>query len=175
LHGSHQVSLRHSRPQDPGIMIPSRATLAPLPNDTRLERATRSALRGRCERAVRDLGIRVDEGIVTSSRTHTFMRTLLLRRAGAAAGGSRPDRTTIASWFDALGKKQTTRLMSRGRSFNHQGDYGFGDVTSTSTRACDRRRVEPPPGVRFTSTPGRSTCTSTREGRGVRADVGFTT
>lgn len=63
-------------------MSQSLATLAPLPNDTRLERATLSALRGRCERAVRDLAIRVDEGIVTlRGRTHTFYEKQLLLHA----------------------------------------------------------------------------------------------
>jgi osmotically-inducible protein OsmY len=63
-------------------MIQSLATLAPLPNDTRLERDTRSALRGRCERAVRDLAIRVDEGIVTlRGRTRSFYEKQLALHA----------------------------------------------------------------------------------------------
>lgn len=54
-------------------MIPSLAPSIPRPNDSRLEWATRSALRGRCERAVRNLAIRVDEGIVTlRGRTESF-------------------------------------------------------------------------------------------------------
>ena len=51
-------------------------------DDTRLERATRSALRGRCERAVRGLAIRVDEGVVTlRGETHSFYEKQLLLHA----------------------------------------------------------------------------------------------
>lgn len=63
-------------------MIQSLAPSPSLLNDTRLERAARSALRGRCERAVRNLAIRVDEGIVTlRGRTHSFYEKQLLLHA----------------------------------------------------------------------------------------------
>jgi len=68
-------------------MIQLSASLA-LPDDTRLERETRFALRGRCERAVRDLAVRVDEGIVTlRGRTYTFYEKQLALHAVQRVGG----------------------------------------------------------------------------------------
>jgi osmotically-inducible protein OsmY len=51
-------------------------------DDLRLERATRSALRGRCERAVRGLAVRVNEGIVTlHGQTGSFYEKQLVLHA----------------------------------------------------------------------------------------------
>lgn len=69
-------------------MIQSLALLAQVPNDSRLERATRLALRGRCERAVRDLTIRVDGGVVTlRGQTHSFYEKQLLLHAVQQVAG----------------------------------------------------------------------------------------
>ena len=51
-------------------------------DDLRLEWATRSALRGRCERAVHGLAVRVDEGIVTlQGQTRSFYEKQLVLHA----------------------------------------------------------------------------------------------
>jgi len=58
------------------------AALSASTEDLRLERATRSALRGRCERAVRGLAVRVDEGIVTvRGQTRSFYEKQLVLHA----------------------------------------------------------------------------------------------
>ena len=63
-------------------MVQLSAHLSTLLDDVGLEQATRSALRGRCERAVRDLAICVDEGVVTlRGRTHSFYEKQLLLHA----------------------------------------------------------------------------------------------
>ena len=75
-------------------------SLVALSDDTRLERAARSALRGRCERAVRDLTVRVAEGIVTlRGQTHSFYEKQLLLHAVQQVDGLAGinDEVTVAS------------------------------------------------------------------------------
>ena len=60
----------------------SLVTLSTIADDRHLERQARTALKGRCERAVRGLEIRVDEAVVTvSGQTDSFYSKQLMLHA----------------------------------------------------------------------------------------------
>jgi osmotically-inducible protein OsmY len=63
--------------------------IEPAPGeDLRLERAARLALQGRCERAVRGLAVRVDEGVVTlRGHARSFYEKQLVLHAVQKVGG----------------------------------------------------------------------------------------
>jgi osmotically-inducible protein OsmY len=68
-----------------GLPFPSASAVS---QDVRLERATRMALRGRCERAVRGLAVLVDEGVLTlRGQTRTFYEKQLVLNAVQQVGG----------------------------------------------------------------------------------------